>query len=182
MPTIFTIGHSTRTAEEFVALLQQVAVDYLVDVRAIPRSHRNPQFNSSNLPKALAVVGIGYHHIAALGGLRRSRADKSGQLDGFWHNKSFQNYADYAETEAFHKGLIELREIALDHCCAIMCAEALWWRCHRRIITDYLLADGITVAHIMDLGKIDLARLTPGAKFLPDGRLCYPAAIGNLHA
>lgn len=182
MLTIFTIGHSTRTADEFLALLQQVAVDYLVDVRAIPRSRRNPQFNSGNLQKTLAEVGIEYRHIAALGGLRRRRTDKAGQPDGFWHNKSFQNYADYAETAAFHSGLIELREIALDHCCAIMCAEALWWRCHRRIITDYLLADGITVAHIMGLGKIDLGTLTPGAQLLSVGRLSYPAAVGNPQA
>ena len=171
--TIFTIGHSTRTAEEFLALLQQVAIDQLVDVRAIPRSRKNPQFNSSNLQKTLSSVGIEYRHIAALGGLRR-RADKDKASNEFWLNRSFQNYADYAETRSFQSGLIELREIALDRCCAIMCAEAPWWRCHRRIITDYLLAGEITVAHIMGLGKIDLAKPTAGAWLLPDGKLRYP--------
>lgn len=175
MRTIFTIGHSTRTTDEFLALLQQVAVDLLVDVRAIPRSRTNPQFNSGDLQNTLAVVGIEYRHIAALGGLRHRRPDKATLLNGFWRNASFQNYADYAETTTFQSGLTELREIALDHCCAIMCAEAVWWRCHRRIIADYLLADGVTVAHIMGLGKIDLATLTPGAQLLPGGRLCYPA-------
>lgn len=182
MSTIFTIGHSTRTADEFLALLQQVAIDYLVDVRAIPRSRRFPQFNCRNLQQALAVVGIKYHHIAALGGLRPRCMDRAGQLDSFWHNRSFQNYADYADTSAFHAGLTELREIALDHCCVIMCAEALWWRCHRRIIADYLLADGMTVAHIMGLGKIDLATLTPGAQLLSGGKLRYPATVGAPHA
>jgi uncharacterized protein (DUF488 family) len=174
MLTVFTIGHSTRTVEELQALLQQVAVDHLVDVRAIPRSHKNPQFNSANLQRALSLVGIEYRHIAALGGLRRRPSGKPKLSNGFWHNRSFQNYAEYAETSAFRSGLIELQEIALDHCCAIMCAEALWWRCHRRIIADYLLAEGITVAHIMGLGKIDLATLTPGAQQLPGGRLRYP--------
>ena len=181
MRTIFTIGHSTRTTEEFLALLQQVAIDHLVDVRAIPRSRINPQFNSEELRRALAIVGIEYRHIVALGGLRHRRVGKVGQSGGFWHNKSFQNYADYAETTAFQTGLAELREISLDHCCAIMCAEAVWWRCHRRIIADYLLAGGIVVAHIMGLGKIDLATLTPGAQLLPGGKLRYPETGGDIH-
>jgi uncharacterized protein (DUF488 family) len=124
-------------------------------------------------------VDIKYRHIAALGGLRRRHTDTAGRHDGFWRNKSFQNYADYAQTPAFHSGLIELRDIALEHCCAIMCAEVLWWRCHRRIIADYLLADGMTVAHIMGLGKIDLATLTPGAQLLPAGGLRYQATVDN---
>ncbi len=181
MQTIFTIGHSTRTTEVFLALLQQVAIDHLVDVRAIPRSRTNMQFNSDTLQRSLAVVGIEYRHIAALGGLRHRRVGKIGPPNGFWRNASFQNYADYAETTAFQSGLTELREIALDHCCAIMCAEAVWWRCHRRIIADYLLAGGITVAHIMGRGKIDLATLTPGAQLLPDGKLRYPAVGRDAH-
>jgi len=181
MRTIFTIGHSTRTIDEFLALLHQVAVDQLVDVRAIPRSRTNPQFNSKVLEKVLRISGVEYRHIAALGGLRHGRAKKTGQSDGFWRNKSFQNYARYTETAAFLAGLTELREIALDHCCAIMCAEAVWWRCHRRIIADYLLAGGITVAHIMGLGKIDLATLTPGVQLLPGNKLHYPATGENPH-
>jgi uncharacterized protein (DUF488 family) len=179
MRTIFTIGHSTRTTNELLALLHQAAVDYLVDVRAIPRSRTNPQFNSGDLQKALGISRIEYRHIAALGGLRHGRAKTTGQSNGFWHNRSFQNYAEYAGTVAFQAGLTELREIALDHCCAIMCAEAVWWRCHRRIIADYLIAEGITVAHIMGLGKIDLATLTPGAQLLPGGKLHYPATGEN---
>ncbi len=182
MSTIFTIGHSTRTADEFLSLLQQVAVDYLVDIRAVPRSRRLPQFNRQTLQQTLAAVGIKYHHISALGGLRPRGADKARQRDSSWHYRSFRDYADYAETSAFHSGLSELREIALDRCCVIMCADALWWRCHRRIITDYLLADRMTVAHIMGLGKIDLATLTPGAQVLPDGRIRYPTTFESPRA
>jgi len=160
---------------EFLTLLQQVAVDHLVDVRAVPRSRTNPQFNHGNLQKIIGIVGIEYRYIAALGGLHHQRG--AGWTDGFWCNESFQSFAGYAETTAFQTGLTELREIALDHCCAIMCAEAAWGRCHRRIVADYLLAGGITVAHIMGLGKIDLATLTPGAQLLPDGKLRYAQSV-----
>ena len=94
----------------------------------------------------------------------------------FWRVAAFRNYADYAATEAFRKGLDELRRLARDNCCAIMCAEAVWWRCHRRIIADYLLAEGVPVSHIMGLNKIDPAKLTPGVRSLPGGTLVYPAA------
>ena len=158
---------------EFVALLQQVAVDLLVDVRAIPRSRSNPQFNSDVLPRALAAAGITYLHLSALGGRPHRPADNAQARNAFWHNRSLRNYADYADTAAFRRGLDELRVAALDHCCAIMCAEAVWWRCHRRIISDYLLADGITVAHIMGRNRIDLATLTPGARVSPSGKILY---------
>jgi uncharacterized protein (DUF488 family) len=163
MPTIFTIGHSTRTIAEFVALLRQVAVDLRVDVRSIPRSRTNPQFNADALPKVLVDAGINYCHLPALGGL-------------LWRVAAFRNYADYAATDAFRTGLDELRALARDNCCAIMCAEAAWWRCHRRIIADYLLAEGALVAHIMGESKIDPAKLTPGVRSLPGGMLIYPAA------
>ena len=176
MPTIFTIGHSTRTIEEFVALLRQVVVDLLVDVRSIPRSRTNPQFNADALPEALVDAGIFYRHLAALGGLRHRNKGATPSPNTFWRVAAFRNYADYAATEAFRKGLAELRALARDNRCAIMCAEAVWWRCHRRIIADYLLAEGVPVSHIMGLNKIDPAKLTPGVRSLPGGTLLYPAA------
>lgn len=174
--TIFTIGHSTHPISEFVAMLKQVDVDLLVDVRSVPRSRTNPQFNADALPGSLADVGIGYRHLRALGGLRHRRKDAVPSLNTLWRNESFRSYADYAQTGAFRAGLADLRTLAGDHRSAIMCAEAVWWRCHRRIITDYLLADGIPVAHIMGLGKVDPAKLTPGAIARADGTLIYPAA------
>jgi uncharacterized protein (DUF488 family) len=176
MRTIFTIGHSTRTIVEFVALLRDAAVDLLVDVRSIPRSRTNPQFNADALPEALVEAGITYRHLAALGGLRHRTKGAMPSPNTLWRVAAFRNYADYATTDAFRSGLDELRALARDHRCAIMCAEAVWWRCHRRIIADYLLAEGIPVAHIMGPNKVDLAKLTPGARSLPDGTLIYPAA------
>ena len=176
MSTIFTIGHSTRTIAEFVTLLRQVSVDMLVDVRSIPRSRTNPQFNADALPKALLEAGISYRHLPALGGLRHRKKGMMPSPNTFWRVAAFRNYADYAATDAFRMGLDELRALARDNCCAIMCAEAVWWRCHRRIIADYLLAEGVTVSHIMGHNKIDPAKLTPGVRLLPGGTLVYPAA------
>jgi uncharacterized protein (DUF488 family) len=176
---VFTIGHSTRPLPEFMHLLREVQIELLVDVRAVPRSRTNPQFNIDTLSAALAAVGIGYVHLSALGGLRHRRKTATGSPNALWQNISFRNYADYAGTEAFRVGLEELEVLASTKRCAIMCAEALWWRCHRRIIADYLLAHGIPVAHIMGPGKIVPAKVTPGAEVLPDGRLVYPAAIQN---
>ena len=148
VPAIFTIGHSTRPIAEFLALLQQVAVDTLVDVRSIPRSRTNPQFNVDALPDTLADAGISYRHLPALGGLRHRQKGAAPSLNTFWQVAAFRNYADYAATDAFRTGLDELRALACDNCCAIMCAEAVWWRCHRRIIADYLLAAGSSgIAH-----------------------------------
>jgi uncharacterized protein (DUF488 family) len=173
--TIFTIGHSTHPITEFIALIEQVGVAVLVDVRSVPRSRTNPQFNGDVLPDSLAAAGIGYRHERALGGLRHRRKDAGPSPNGLWRNTSFRNYADYAETDAFRAGLDELRTLAAEHRCAIMCAEAVWWRCHRRIIADYLLAEGVPVAHIMGLGKVDRATLTPGALTCGDGTVRYPA-------
>ena len=176
MSTIFTIGHSTRTFSEFVGLLQQVAVDLLVDVRSVPRSRTNPQFNADVLPVMLTPAGITYRHLRTLGGLRHRRKDATPSPNTLWRNEAFRNYADYAATEAFRAGLDELRSLTRSHRCAIMCAEAVWWRCHRRIIADYLLAGEFAVAHIMGPNRVDPAKLTPGAHLLPDGTLVYPAA------
>ncbi len=174
--TIFTIGHSTHTIIEFGALLAQVSVDLLVDVRSIPRSRTNPQFNADTLPESLAAAGIGYRLLPALGGRRHRKKGAAPSTNMFWQVAAFRNYADYAATDVFRVALEELKALARDHHCAIMCAEAVWWRCHRRIIADYLLAEGFAVEHIIGAGKIDPAKLTPGVQILSGGRLVYPAA------
>jgi uncharacterized protein (DUF488 family) len=173
--TIFTIGHSTRSAAELIALLRQSSVDLVVDVRSVPRSRANPQFNAEALEPVLAGAGIGYRHLRALGGLRHRGKDAPPSANTLWRHDAFRNYADYAATPAFREGLAALLELARGQCCAIMCAEAVWWRCHRRIIADYLLASGVSVQHIMAPGKVDPATLTPGAEARPDGTLAYPA-------
>ena len=172
---IFTIGHSTRTLPELVALLRQVEVTLLVDVRAFPRSRTTPQFNEDTLPHSLASAGIAYRHLRALGGRRSHRKGAPPSLNTYWRVAAFRNYADYAETDDFRAGLAALRELERDHRCAIMCAEVLWWRCHRRIITDYLLAAGRRVEHIMSAGQIVPATLTPGTLVTAKGTLRYPA-------
>lgn len=174
MPTFFTIGHSTRTLADFIALLRAAEVTLLVDVRTVPRSRTNPQFNADTLPDALAAAGIGYRHLAALGGLRHHRQDADPAANAFWTNASFRNYADYAMTVEFRDGLETLRALGHAQCCAVMCAEAVWWRCHRRIVADYLLAAGETVLHIMGHDKIEPARLTPAARATAAGTLIYP--------
>jgi uncharacterized protein (DUF488 family) len=172
---IFTIGHSTRTLAEFVVLLRQVDVTLLVDVRSIPRSRTTPQFNGDTLPGSLAADGIGYRHLPALGGRRHHRKNDPPSLNMYWCVLAFRNYADYAETDEFRAGLDVLRALARDDRCAIMCAEAVWWRCHRRIITDYLLAGGTRVEHIMGSGQVIPATLTPGSRVRGDGTVRYPA-------
>jgi uncharacterized protein (DUF488 family) len=177
---IYTIGHSTRSSEELIALLEAAGVDLLVDVRTVPRSRMNPQFNADVLPETLRVAGFGYRHLAALGGLRHRAKGAPPSPNGLWRNEAFQAYADYAMTSPFRAGLGDLRGLAEDHVCAVMCAEAVWWRCHRRIVADYLLAGGTTVEHILGPGKIDPATMTPGAESQPDGTIVYPAAQGVL--
>ena len=172
MPAYFTIGHSTRSVSELVALLQGGGVELLADVRAIPRSRTNPQFNIDALPPELAANGIGYEHLPELGG-RRGRALADSPND-FWENASFRNYADYAGTQALRAGLERLKKLGQQQCIAIMCAETVWWRCHRRIIADYLISAGETVFHILGPGKIEPARSTPAAQKTPDGTLIYP--------
>jgi uncharacterized protein (DUF488 family) len=174
--TLFTIGHSTLALADFIALLRQVDVDLLVDVRSFPRSRAMPQFNIETLPASLAAERIGYQHLKALGGRRHHKKGAPASLNTLWRVLAFRSYADYAETDAFRAGLDELLALASAHRCAIMCAEAVWWRCHRRLITDYLLAAGISVEHIMGPGKITTAILTPGALVMTDGTLRYPAA------
>ena len=169
----YTIGHSTRPLPEFVALLREAAVECVVDVRKMPRSRTNPQYNEDTLPASLAPDGIAYRHIAALGGLRGRHRGAETSPNPFWENRSFRNYADYATTEAFRDGLSALLELGDTRTCALMCAEAVWWRCHRRIIADYLLAQGRAVFHIMTAGRIEPAKLTPAAHPRRDGALLY---------
>ncbi|MBP8931792.1 MAG: DUF488 domain-containing protein [Paracoccus sp.] len=171
----FTIGHSTRSITEFFGMLGGPEVRRIIDVRKMPMSRNNPQFNRDALAAALAPAGIGYDHIAALGGLRGKAPDLPPDLNGLWTNPSFHNYADYALSTAFHDGLGALRAIGHRQTCAVMCSEAVWWRCHRRIIADYLIARGETVFHIMSADRLEPARLTPGAAVQPDGRILYPA-------
>ena len=141
----FTIGHSTRSIAEFVELLRESRVERIVDVRSMPRSRTNPQFNGPSLAESLAKCQIDYAHIAELGGLRGKQHLEEPSLNGYWRVRSFRNYADYALTEPFAAGLAQLRRQGAQSRCAIMCAEARGWRCHRRIIAAYLLAHSGTV-------------------------------------
>jgi uncharacterized protein (DUF488 family) len=172
--TVFTIGHSTRPIADFIALLAGAGVDCVVDVRRFPGSRRQPQYNGEALARSLAAAGIGYEHVPALGGRRGLRAGGEPSPHTLWREPGFRNYADYAETPEFRAAFAALLDLARRRRVAIMCAEAVWWRCHRRIIADYLLAAGIEVAHILD-GKIEPARLTPEAVIRPDGSLLYRA-------
>jgi uncharacterized protein (DUF488 family) len=176
----YTIGHGTRPLAEFIGLLQGVDVTLLVDVRTVPRSRTNPQYNSDVLPASLAPFGTGYEHMAALGGLRGRDRNVPASINAFWQNDSFHNYADYALSAAFRGGLEQLRQRGRTQACAIMCAETVWWRCHRRIITDYLLASGETVFHVLGPGHVEAAVMTEAARPQADGSLVYPAGQGDL--
>jgi uncharacterized protein (DUF488 family) len=175
----FTIGHSTLDLDAFIALLRRAEIALLADVRTVPRSRTNPQFNAETLPAALAGLQIAYEHIPALGGLRGRSKTIAPAVNGLWENQSFHNFADYAMTAAFHAGLEHLRRDGQGRRCAIMCAEAVWWRCHRRIIADYLIVEGETVFHIMGNGRLDPAELTPGAAAGADGNITYPPSDGQ---
>ena len=170
-PSVFTIGHSTRTLSEFVELLQAHGVTQVVDVRTVPRSRHNPQFNQETLPQALLAAGIGYIHLAELGGLRHTRADSPNKA---WRNASFRGFADYMQTDDFNAGLVQLLGLAGQGQVALMCAEAVPWRCHRSLIADALVVRGIAVEHITSVRQRHLHTLTPWAHI--DGqRITYPA-------
>ena len=170
--TVFTIGHSTRSIEEFMALLRGAGVECVADVRRFPVSRRHPQFNGAALAAALAEAGIAYRHFPALGGRRGAGEGPSPHT--LWREPGFRNYAGYAETPAFRDAFAALLKLAEERRTAVMCAEAVWWRCHRRIIADYLIAAGNEVRHILD-GKIEPAVLTPDATVRPDGTILYRA-------
>jgi uncharacterized protein (DUF488 family) len=172
----FTIGHSTRSLDQFVALLRAADVQVLVDVRTIPRSRRNPHFNKDALPASLEGFQIGYEHMSELGGRRGKQPGGAASPNTFWKHDSFRNYADYALGPEFRAGLARLRTLGQQRRSAVMCAEAVWWRCHRRIIADYLIGAGESVLHILDETKIEPAVMTPEAQPQEDGSLIYPAA------
>lgn len=171
----FTIGHSDRSLPAFEALLQEAGVRQVVDIRRLPGSRAHPQFDSDALRDALGASGIGYEYAAALGGRRGRDPHVPDGVNALWRNRSFHNYADYALSGAFRAGLDALLAIGRERASTVMCAEAVWWRCHRRIVADYLLARGERVFHIMGEGRIEPAQLTAGAVPRPDGTIHYPA-------
>jgi uncharacterized protein (DUF488 family) len=177
--TFFTIGHSRRPISEFVDLLLEVEIQLVVDVRTVPKSRANPQFNRDILPITLSEFAMDYEHIAELGGLRARSEEVPPSLNAFWQNPSFHNYADYAMSDDFKAGLMRLRAIGHAKRAAVMCAEAVWWRCHRRIIADYVLAAGDEVFHILGRTQIQRAHVTPAAILGPTGALIYPAEVGK---
>ncbi len=158
---VLAIGHSTRPLRELVELLRSCGVATLADVRTIPRSRRNPQFERTSLARALPAAGIRYVHLAQLGGLRHARKDSP---NAGWRNASFRGYADHMMSGEFEEGLVELRTLARDGPVALMCAEAVPWRCHRSLIADALYARGVTVQHIVGRGRSRPHRLTPFAR------------------
>jgi uncharacterized protein (DUF488 family) len=144
--TIYTVGHSTRPFDEFLRLLQAHGIEQLADVRTVPRSRRHPQFARETLDAALASQGITYRHFPALGGLRRPRPDSP---NGYWRNESFRGYADHMQTTAFDAGVSDLLQFSAAGQTVVMCAEAVWWRCHRSLLADALRVRGVTVCHIL---------------------------------
>ena len=170
---IWTIGHSTRTAEHFNEILLAHGIEVLVDVRTFPMSRRYPQFNKSVLSETLKTNSILYQHEPRLGGRRNPRADSHNTA---WRNASFRGYADHMETEEFNSGIKALLELSRDSRTAVMCAEAVWWKCHRSMIADYLKATGHTVLHIIDEKKTEEHPFTSAARIV-DGELSYRGLI-----
>src|SRR5947199_3317076 len=171
MQPIWTIGHSTRKIDTFISLLEAHGIKLLVDVRSLPGSKRYPQFNKETLAKPLQEHGIRYEHFAELGGLRKARPDSQNTA---WRNASFRGYADYMEKEEFRTSVERLIDLANETgATAIMCAEAVWWRCHRALISDYLKVHRIDVIHILDANKTEPHPFTSAAHIV-DGGLSYP--------
>ena len=170
----FTIGHSTRSIPEFVDLLRAGEVQTVIDIRTVPRSRTNPQYNEDALGPALAEYQIGHGRIPSLGGLRGRAPEVPPEVNGWWDNRSFHNYADHALSDAFRHGVEELVAIGRERRVAMMCSEAVWWRCHRRIVADHLLGRGEQVFHLMAPARVEPARLSAGAS--ADGAtVTYPA-------
>ncbi|PVA06647.1 DUF488 family protein [Thalassorhabdomicrobium marinisediminis] len=169
-----SIGHSTRDVETVIEMLRMARVEVLVDVRSFPKSRRFPAFNDNQFPQTLAEYQIGYRHMPALGGRRSKQPQVDDDVNAFWRVRSFHNYADYAMGEAFQSAFDDLVSLGREKVVAMMCSEAVWWRCHRRIITDYLLLRGYPVGHIMSETKITEATPTEGAELRADGMVIYP--------
>jgi uncharacterized protein (DUF488 family) len=174
LAVFYTVGHSNRPIGTFVALIEQAGIKVIADVRTIPKSRHNPQFNSAALEVALREAGIGYTPMPGLGGLRGRQKGAGASPNGFWENAGFRNFADYASTPQFARAFEELRAVGQSRVCAVMCAEAVWWRCHRRIIADYLMTSGEKVIHIMGEGHFQEALITAGAAEGAGGTLIYP--------
>ncbi|HXT63675.1 MAG TPA: DUF488 domain-containing protein [Pyrinomonadaceae bacterium] len=170
---LWTIGHSTRSLDEFTSLLNSASLELLVDVRSFPGSRRYPHFNRENLSASLAAAGFEYIHMPELGGRRKAKPDS---LNMAWRNESFRGYADYMETENFRAGIERLMELARERRTAIMCSEAVWWRCHRSLIADYLKAAGVTVTHILGIGKSEEHPFTSAAQIVK-GELSYRGVL-----
>lgn len=175
-PTIYTIGHSTRPLDAFLAWLRAHGIETLVDVRTVPRSRRHPQFNRENLPESLETLGIAYAHAPRLGGLRHPRPDS---INTGWRNAGFRGYADHMQTPAFDDALRELIDRARRERVTIMCAEAVPWRCHRSLIADALTARGIAVEHILSPDRAEPHRVTAFAR-LDGSKVTYPSDSPDL--
>lgn len=167
--TVYTIGHSTHTLEEFLEMLQSFKIKMVVDIRSFPGSRKFPQFNNENLKVSLPANDIGYIHLKELGGRRKVNKES---LNTRWRNDSFRAYADYMETDSFEGGMRQLEEIALQSPTAYMCSEAVWWRCHRSMVSDVLKAEGWKVLHIMGIGKSEEHPYTSPA-IVADGKVRY---------
>jgi uncharacterized protein (DUF488 family) len=172
----YTTGHSNRSIDEFMAMLAAANIELISDIRKMPMSRANPQFNQDALAASLADAGIAYEHAAALDGLRGKTPVVPAEVNGLWRNASFHRYADYALTEPFRAGLEHVVAQGRTRRCALMCSEAVWWRCHRRIVADYLLARGEPVLRIMGAGREDPAHLTPGTVVESEAVVLYPMA------
>ncbi len=170
---IDTIGHSTRSAEDFLALLQAHKVGGIVDVRTMPRSRRHPHFSSDALGECLAAHGMAYLHLGALGGLRKPNAQS---VNGGWRHAAFRGYADHMQTAEFAAALDQLIAFGSERHAAVMCAEAKWWQCHRQLIADALVARGIDVRHIMGPAPPPAHQLTPFAR-VSGSQVHYPALV-----
>jgi uncharacterized protein (DUF488 family) len=174
----YTVGHSTRTLEAFADLLGGAGVALVADIRTIPRSRTNPQYNQATLARDLEPLGLAYEALPELGGLRGRSTTVPAEVNGMWENASFHNYADYALSAEFRAGLERLVRLGRVRRTAVMCSEAVWWRCHRRIVADHLLARGERVLHLMGKDRVEPARLTAGARIGADGAVVYPGAGG----
>jgi uncharacterized protein (DUF488 family) len=166
---IWTIGHSTRTIDHFIAMLQSFHIEQMMDIRSFPGSKRYPHFNKEVLEISLPANGINYIHVKDLGGRRPARADS---INTGWHNAAFRGFADYMQTDNFKTGIEQLEEIAVTKRTSYMCSEAVWWRCHRSLVSDFLKLKGWNVHHIMEIGKAEEHHYTQPAKII-DGKLSY---------
>jgi uncharacterized protein (DUF488 family) len=175
---VWTVGHSTHSLDGFVALLRAHEIAVVADVRTVPKSRRHPHFHTDELARSLPERGVAYEHLPRLGGWRQTDAESP---NGAWRNLSFRGYADYAMGDEFSEGLAQLRRLSDAARTAMMCSEALWWRCHRRLIADRLVVAGDAVWHISSDGRASAHELTSFATVEPSGRITYPPVMGADH-